>query len=124
MSPESEDDDLIDSCLFGVSPEAWLSYIKYADAVFTASFHATVFSHIFQKQYFVFKRSANDQTTTRIYGITDILETANRFCDCDIKETLEYILNQKNIGYTCETLKFKELKRISYEFLKKCLEKK
>ncbi len=37
----------------GVSPEEFIGYIKYADYVVTNSFHGTVFSVIFHKNFFV-----------------------------------------------------------------------
>lgn len=47
--------------------EEWLGYIKYADCVFTNSFHACCFSILFEKQLFVGSRNGDK--------VTHILET-------------------------------------------------
>ena len=57
----------VDSCRFGdelilsASPEEFLSLINYADRIFTDSFHACVFSILFRKQFYVFKRDNSNQ---------------------------------------------------------------
>lgn len=110
--------------LVGVSPQMWLSLIKYSDMVFTDSFHAVVFSKIFKKQYFVFERGKGDKTKTRIYNITDIFNTPNRFCDCKNRLNLKYIMKQSNINYNYINLEFENLKKKSEKFLIETLEKK
>lgn len=42
--------------LYDVNVRQFLSLIKYADVVFTDSFHAGVFSNIFETQYWIFER--------------------------------------------------------------------
>lgn len=63
-----------------VGPSEWLGYIKYADYVFTDSFHGCVFSMMFEKMFFIFKRfsdsNANSQNS-RIYNFINIFGMDN-----------------------------------------------
>ena len=63
-----------------VGPSEWLGYIKYADYVFTDSFHGCVFSMMFEKIFFIFKRfsdsNANSQNS-RIYNFINIFGMDN-----------------------------------------------
>lgn len=79
-----------DKQLVDVSPQEFLSLIKYAKCVFTDSFHATVFSLLFQKNFFVFQRSKEKGMTSRINTLLQIYDQCERFCDS--KTTLSEIL--------------------------------
>ena len=63
-------------------PEEFLNLIRYADFVFTDSFHASVFSILFEKQFWAFRRgSAGDrrnmdsrlESLTGMFGLSDRL---------------------------------------------------
>ena len=88
-----------DMMMYNASPEEFLSLIKYAEIVFTDSFHATVLSHIFQKQYVIFKRDKKDDMSSRIYDVTRVFGTEERYCCNEMLETLEYIENMRDIEY-------------------------
>ena len=59
----------------------FINYIRYADYVFTDSFHATVFSLLFHKEFTVFQRSHVGATkqTSRIESILSLVGLENRF---------------------------------------------
>lgn len=80
-----------DRCLSGISPKGFLSLVKYADYVFTDSFHATAFSELYRIPYAAFRRDGRDSMTSRIYSMTTIFEDPERFCDADEKESIAYI---------------------------------
>lgn len=101
-----------------VSPENFLSLINNAEFIFTDSFHATVFSSIFKKEFVVFA-NVDKKMNNRIYTLTEIFGTTERFCDTTEKMSMEYILNLQTIEYNKDFSKFDELKRISIDFLKK-----
>lgn len=108
---------------YDVSPQDFLSLIKYSEYIFTDSFHATVFSHIFNKSFFVFNRSGVKTMNDRIYSLTELFGTQNRFCDAIEKESLEYIESLPEIDYNVEFSKFAEMRDKSIEFLKDNLKK-
>ncbi len=66
------------------SPEDFISWIYYADAIFTNSFHGTAFSLIFNKALSA-DIHVGDKTNTRIY---DVLKTADALnCVCKFNNT-------------------------------------
>lgn len=52
-----------------VGPSEWLGYIKYADYVFTDSFHGCVFSMMFEKIFFIFKRFSDSSKFTKFQNL-------------------------------------------------------
>ena len=105
------------------SPKEFLSLIKYAECVFTDSFHATVFSHIFKKDFFVFNRKGAVGMNDRIYSLTSLFDTQNRFCDTDEKATLSYIENLAPVDYSKGFPKFDAMKEKSINYLKENLKR-
>lgn len=85
------DDKWGDKQLFDVSPADFLSLIRYANCIFTDSFHATVFSYIFQREFFVFQRSKNGKLSSRLTDVLDVFGATERFCNRKEKETLAYL---------------------------------
>ncbi len=103
--------------IFDASPQQFVSLIKHAEYIFTDSFHATVFSFIYQKQYFVFNRDGKGTMNSRITDITELFEATERFCQGEEKETIKYINNLPRIDYEKPYHQFKELREKSIEFL-------
>ena len=111
-----------DERLYDVSPEQFLALIKHAAYVFTDSFHAVVFSNIYEKQYFVFNRSKRGEMSSRIVDVTGLFDQQDRFCAGKEREKLSYIASLADIDYTKEKPIFEQRKKESIEFLKKNLE--
>ena len=108
---------------YEVSPNDFLSLIKYAEYVFTDSFHATVFSHIFKKDFFVFNRKGAVGMNDRIYSLTSLFNTQDRFCDTDEKANLSYIENLAPVDYSKGFPKFDAMKEKSINYLKENLKR-
>lgn len=107
--------------LFEVSVGDFLSLIRYADAVFTDSFHAVVFSIIFRTQFFVFDRPIAVSMNSRIRSILELCEAPQRFCDTKEMETLQYIEKLQPIDYGRPFEKLEELRDKSRVWLKEIL---
>lgn len=118
-----EDSDFGDYRIYDAAPQDFISLIKYAEYVFTDSFHATVFSHIYKKNFFVFNRAGLKSMNDRIYSLTSLFDTQDRFCDTKDKESLEYIESLSSIDYDRPFPKFGEMKEKSINFLKDNLKK-
>ncbi len=103
--------------LIDASPEDFISLIKHAKYVFTDSFHAVVFSHIYSKELFVFNRDKKALMNGRIKDITALFGCQERYCDTNEKMKLEYIENLQPIDYSSETEEFITKKKESIEFL-------
>lgn len=89
------DDAFADEAPYNVGPCEFLNYIRNAEFVFTDSFHCSVFSILYKKNFFTFSRfaeNAKQSTNTRIDNLLHItgLEgrrmTANKTAD----EVLKY----------------------------------
>lgn len=67
---------------FTAGPEDFLKLIKNADYVFTDSFHASVFSVIFKRQFFAFGREGTlNNMSGRLYGLFKNLQLGERFVE-------------------------------------------
>lgn len=102
---------------FDAAPQDFLSYIKYADIVFTDSFHATVFSQIFRTQYVVFGRTDQKEMNNRLESLTDIFHTQHRFITDDKQFNLEYVEEINPIDYSMISDKLETLRKKSIDFL-------
>ena len=111
------DETFADIKLKNVNPGEFLSLIKNAEYVFTDSFHATAFSLIFNKQFFVFNRYSNGGMSDRITSVTNLFNVSERFC-AGKNESLEYVNSLKDIDYGNNQNEFNSLKEKSLKFLK------
>ena len=103
--------------LYDVTPEDFISLIKYAECVFTDSFHAVVFSSIYEREFFVFNRNKTNSLNTRIKSIVELFGTEERFCCGKERESLHYLLNLNPLDYKKINIRVDELKEISKKFL-------
>lgn len=92
--------------------QEFLSAIKYADVIFTNSFHAICFSIIFNKEFYAFSRKSNGK-------VRDICKTMNlkdRFLENDQFKEL------KKIDYNIVNEKWKEYKEKSQRWIINAIE--
>ena len=115
------DDGFGDSQLYDVSPADFVCLIKNAQYIFTDSFHASAFSSLYNKQYFVFAREGTKtiDMSSRIYTLTKLFNSSSHYCDSDEKMTAEYIDGLEKINYTVSTGEFEKRKKQSIEYIKK-----
>lgn len=109
--------------LSAVSPADFISLIRYADCVFTDSFHACVFSFLYQREFYAFRRDQWEKPGlgTRILSFLEMIDCASRYCDTNEKETMEYIESQSVIDYLNPFPEFERMKKISWEYLERNL---
>ena len=72
--------------------EQWLSYFRHAEIIFTDSFHATVFSLIFEREFVVSTRARYNNRIDTLLNRAGICERATSNCELD---ALENILSQR-----------------------------
>ncbi len=75
-----------------VGPTDFVSLIKNAKYVLTDSYHATIFSVIFHKDFYLFKRfddAKNDTQNIRIYDLVNKLQLGNRIIDADMSSIFD-----------------------------------
>lgn len=115
---EKNDIDYDDLQMKFATPQDFLSLIEYADVVFTDSFHAAVFSTIFQRQYVIFGRMEHREMNNRIETLTKMFGTKARFIDEDRKYSMEVIENMGRIDYEGgKSASYDEMKQSSIDFL-------
>ena len=102
---------------YDIDPAKFINLIKHAEYVCTDSFHCSVFSTIYHREFFVFNRyqaGAKGSTNTRLESFLQLMGIQNRL----IKEGDE---NYEKIDYGLVDNRMKDLRESSFEFLKNAL---
>lgn len=104
--------------IMDASPAEFLSLIRHAKVVLTDSFHATVFSNLFEKEYFAFPRADHDGMNSRILRVASLHDTLERFCDTPEKKTVAHMENAAPIDWNRPLPELKQVRDDSLRFLK------
>ena len=77
------------------SPFEWLSLIKYSEAVITSTFHGSVFSIIFNKQFITISNQSN-----KVKSLLNEMDLASRLItdDCSYEDILERKIDYSHIN--------------------------
>ena len=108
--------------LLDASPEEFISLIKYADYVFTDSFHVCVFSTLYKKEFFVFQRS-DAGGIERIKNITGLANAQTHLINEKNKINLSYIMSLKPLLYKDVDEKIEKFREKSLGFIRDAIEK-
>ncbi len=106
-----------DKKIWDASPEDFISYIRNADYVITDSFHASVFSIIYHKEFYVFPKKGKAQMQ-RLISLMSENGLNNR-----IVKSFEDISAVKPADWKRVDSIMAESRQKSYDYLKKSLEK-
>lgn len=90
--------------LFGISPEDFLGYIFHAEYVITNSFHATVFSILFNKQFCTF---VTKKSSARMVDLLEKLDIKNRIFNK--KFNIDDKINYKIVDNRIEKLRYNSI---------------
>ena len=115
------DDGFGDNCLYDVSPKDFISLIKYASFVMTDSFHAAVFSHIYERE-FVVSGGGKNEMGCRMISLTKLFGTEERYIREHDEVTVEVLSKLENISSKLSFDRYEAMKKHSLDFLKKVLE--
>lgn len=102
--------------LWDVSPCDFLSLIKYAKFVFTDSFHSTVFSYIYNKQFVTFSRTEG-KTNSRMVNLLELLDLTDRFIADERNYNADFIDSLSEIDYSGSFAEFEKSRKISENFI-------
>lgn len=124
LQNKTEKNDLFfgDKQINDATPLDFVSLVRDAEIVFTDSFHASVFSCIFQKQFFVFGRAGFPLMANRIRSLCDLFEAGTHFCDVEDKRTIKYIESAPCLLYDSKE-KFNYYLKFSKEYLQRIIGK-
>jgi hypothetical protein len=112
------DEKYVDEAPVDVGPFEFLNLIKHAKYVCTDSFHGCVFSTIFEKNFYAFKRFSDldkMSTNTRVTGLLNKFELLGRL----VEEYDEICLD--SIDYSKVNEKVEEFRDYSLNFLTSAL---
>ena len=105
---------IADRCFAHEGPAAFICLIRNAELVVSNSFHATAFSIIFKKQFFVFKRT--ESINTRMTDLVEGLGLSNRLIESDNE------FDEEQIDYSIAEKRLSEQIRHSKQFIEEVLE--
>ena len=104
-------DVFADETPYDIGPLEWINLVQYSEFVCTDSFHGTIFSLIFNKNFFAFRRYSNSSkmsTNSRIESLLDIVNLKNRLLNGN-EEIENNILTSINYSVVNEKItKFRE----------------
>ena len=115
------DDAFADEAPYNVGPCEFLNYIRNAEFVFTDSFHCSVFSILYKKNFFTFSRfaeNAKQSTNTRIDNLLHITGLEGRRMTAT--KTADEIINY-NGSFNQVDEKLDVLRASSLDYLKNAL---
>lgn len=110
----ASDENYVDKSPYNISPADFLNLVKNADYVCTDSFHGTVFSIIYKRKFFTFKRFSEKATLSTNTRIDTLLKRMN------LNERL--VLETNTVGEMLERkIDFKIVQEYLDEFRKESL---
>ena len=121
-------DKFADIAPFDIGPREWLNLIKNAEYVCTDSFHVTVFSLIYNKIFFNFRRYSSKSkasTNSRLDSLLNIVEVSNERILTgteDVEEVLKYKINFKKVNENIDGFR-KDSKQWLFDSIKNGAEK-
>ncbi len=119
----ASDEHFPDQAPYNVGPKEFIRLIRDAEYVFTDSFHCTVFSMLYAKNFFTFRRYDNDNivsTNGRIYSLLSLVNQEHRLLKGN--ENPKDMLNM-NIDYNKIHDKLANLRKFTKEFVYDALNK-
>lgn len=117
----ASDENYVDDSPYDINPSEFVNLVKNARYVCTDSFHGTVFSILFSKDFFTFKRfnkKASLSTNSRLTSLLNRLNLENRLIVGN--EPMDDILHIKN--YEDIQKQLSEFRSFSFHYLKNSLE--
>ncbi|MBQ6831769.1 MAG: polysaccharide pyruvyl transferase family protein [Oscillospiraceae bacterium] len=117
-----EDKNFADINLYDISPAQFVSLIKHAEYIFTDSFHAAVFSGIYQKEYFVLDRPGKQKMHVRLQNLMSLHGSHSHYLYDIDKLNPEMIGSIEKINYESSAENLNNWRTDSLTFLKKALE--
>lgn len=109
--------DYGDERMINASPIEFVQLIQNAKIVFTDSFHATAFSLLFERQFYVFERSCQSSMGSRIESLTELFGVQDHYCNIPNKMTFDYINETALIDYSKDFTAFEAMRKSSISYL-------
>lgn len=116
-------DMFCDYAPYNVGPKEWINLVKNAELICTDSFHGTVFSLIYNKSFFVFRRYDSKSKSSTNSRLDSLLKIAGVSCERILTglEDIDKVLNYK-IDFNAVNRNINSFRQDSKEWLMKSLE--
>ena len=114
------DEGFGDEQLYRISPKEFLSLIKYASFVLTDSFHAAVFSHIYEREFAV-AGNRQSQMGCRMQSLVELFGTKGRYFQDEDLVTEEALSALDNQPLKLDYESFEKMRHHSFDFLNRVL---
>lgn len=101
------------------SPSVYLTLIKNASLVITTSFHGTIFSSIYKKNFFVIKNGEMFGDDDRVKTLIEQLGLKERLITAEFNDKFDYM---KKTNYKKYDIELPLLQRKAYEYIEKNIE--
>lgn len=121
VTKNTSDKKWMDIVLEDIGPQEFIWLIHNADVIFTDSYHGTIFSLLFHKDFITFERFANDDAicqNSRIHQLSDYFEIKDNI----INVTKRTELKLTPVDYNKFENNLKKLRNHSLDFLNNSLE--
>ena len=112
------DDGFGDAALYDVAPNDFLSLVKHAAFVMTDSFHAAVFSHLYERPFAVSGKRDNEMGC-RMKSLTDLFGTSERYFVDHSLVTLEALERLNGETLAVDWAAYEAARQASFDFLRK-----
>lgn len=115
------DEGFADIAPYNVGPAEFLNLIRNAQYIFTDSFHCSVFSILYEKNFYTFSRfshKAKQNTNTRIENLLEITGLQNRKISSN--QDIHEILNIKS-DFSQTEKKLHDLRKQSFDYIQTAL---
>lgn len=115
------DEGFADEAPYNVGPAEFLNYIRNAEYVFTDSFHCSVFSILYKKNFFTFSRfseTAKQSTNTRVDNLLNLTGLSNKRMTPE--RTADDVIDFP-VNFTGVDKRLEKLRESSMEYLKNAL---
>lgn len=101
------------------SPAVYLHLIKNAEMILTTSYHGTIFSTIYNKNFFTIKNGGMFQEDDRVLTLLKQINMMDRLIEYNFKDEFNYL---EDVDYKNYKLVLNNLKKESKKYLKEYLE--
>ena len=114
------DDGFGDYALYEISPQDFLSLIRYASFVMTDSFHAAVFSHLYEREFIVSSERDNEMGC-RLKSLTELFGTVERYVADHDMVTIDRLVSLEQLPSQLKWEQYELIRQRSIVFLKEAL---
>lgn len=98
--------------MYDVGPDRFLTLVRNAECIFTDSFHAVAFSHVFRRPFWAFHRKGFNKNENRVLSLLELSGLEERYLEESESKMMDKIIKTQNPDFEAAD---KNLQRKQYE---------